>query len=466
MKCLLINPSYRGVAGKAEDVAAIIPPTGLAYIAAVLLKHSFAVKILDANAERLDDREIKEAIRREAPTVVGITSTTPCISEALAIARLAKEVNKDPQVIMGGPHPSILPHEIIEDENVDIVVRGEGEYTMLELMTRISNGRGFDDIVGITYQKNGKIVDNPPRPLIANLDELPYPPYHLLLPMDRYYSAQTKKSNFCNILTSRGCPFQCNYCNKSIFGSRFRARSVENIIGEIKYLVRDYDIHEFQIIDDTFTLDTSRLERFCEAIKQEKLDIVWKCGNGVRVSGLTKELLKLMKEAGCYSLAFGIESGNQKILDNIGKKITLEESRNAIKLCKEVGIFTVGFFMLGNLGENEETMKQTIEFAKSLNPDVAQFMILVPYPGTKIGDIIEKEGKILVGQWRDYANISGRAIFEHGELTKPLMERMYQEAYREFYWRPSYLLRSLTKIRGLYDLKTYVRGFWSILRRS
>ncbi|MBA7612766.1 hypothetical protein ES703_20006 [subsurface metagenome] len=184
------------------------------------------------------------------------------------------------------------------------------------------------------------------------------------------------------------------------------------------------------------------------------------------MSTVNRELLRKMKDAGCYSVSFGIESGSQDILDNIGKKMTLEQSRNAVKLSKEAGIFTIGFFMFGNLGENEQTMKQTIKFAKSLNPDAAQFGILVPFPGTDIRRIIEAEGKILTTRWQDYGNLSGQAIFEHGVLTKPLMEKMYRKAYREFHIRPSWIFKKVIAIRSLSEIKTHIGAVSSILRMT
>lgn len=463
MKCLLVNPKYQEIYGKARGIAPITPPTGLGYIAAVLLEHSFEVKILDANAEQLEHEQIQKVIEGERPTVIGITSTTPTISEALDIARIAKEANRELIVVLGGPHPTALPREVVSDESVDVVVRGEGEATMLELVDKIDKDHEFGRILGITYRDDNKVIDNPPRPPVVDLDQLPYPARHLL-PMGKYSSPQIKRKSFAHILTSRGCPFRCNYCNKNIFGYKFRARSPENVVSEIEYLMSNYGIEEFHILDDVFTLNKGRVERFCEMIIERKLDIAWKCGNGIPVTTADRELFCKMKDAGCYSVSFGIESGNQDILNNIGKKITLEQSMNAVKLSKEAGIFTVGFFMLGNLGENEQTMRQTIEFAKSLNPDSAQFGILVPFPGTEIHRIIEAEGEILTNRWQDYGNLSGQAIFEHGALTKPLMEKMCRKAYREFYLRPSYIFNKLMGIRSLSEIRTYVGALPSILK--
>jgi anaerobic magnesium-protoporphyrin IX monomethyl ester cyclase len=268
---------------------------------------------------------------------------------------------------------------------------------------------------------------------------------------------------FANSLTSRGCPGMCIYCNKLIFGHNVRMRSAKNIIEEIKYLNNKYNYSEFHIVDDLFTQDRNRVLEFCRLLKANNLKIKWKLGNGVRVGSVDFELLKIMKDAGLYSLSFGIESGNQKILNNMKKGQTIEMCRNAVIWANKVGLTTVGFFMIGNLGEDESTIQDTINFAKSLPLDIAQFSILVPFPGTPIRAIIEKEGEILEKDWSKYDNIEGKALFEHNHLNKELMERMHKQAYNEFYMRPKFILSKIFKIRNLSVLKKQFIGLMAIL---
>ncbi len=463
MKILLINPGYQKVYGKSRGIAPSLPSLGLAYLAAVLDTNKHVVKIVDTQG--VDENAIRQTIIREEPELVGIIALTPVIYEAFNVARIVKEISDKIWVVIGGPHPTVMPEESIQNPYIDFVVRGEGEETLLELVNSLGSGKEPDNIRGITLKKDGGIVQNPGRDSIKDLDSLPFPAYHLL-PMSSYSSVQTKRGRFALILTSRGCPYQCVYCNKKIFGNKFRVRSPENILAEIEFLIENYAIREFHIVDDIFTLDKKRVETFCDLIQERHLDISWKCPNGVRVDSVTKELLAKMKEAGCYSVSFGIESGNQRILDNIKKRIILEQSKNAVQWAKQAGIFTICFFMFGNLGEDRETMEETIEFAKSLGADVAQFMILVPYPGTEVRQIMEAEGRIFTDNWEEYGNLAGKAIFEHGKLTKPLMEDMFKKAYRHFYYRPGYILHKILDIRSLSDVRFRVKGLSSVLRTT
>jgi radical SAM superfamily enzyme YgiQ (UPF0313 family) len=299
-------------------------------------------------------------------------------------------------------------------------------------------------------------------PQIEDLDSLPFPAIDLL-PLDKYRSAYSKHEKFANILTSRGCPGRCIYCNKKIFGFDVKMRSAENMFEEIKMLYYIYRYKEFHIVDDLFTQDRQRVIDFCNLIIKDGLKIDWKLGNGVRVGSVDLELLKLMKKAGLYSISFGIESGNQQILNKMKKGQTLQQCRDAVAWANEAGLFVVGFFMFGNIGENEQTMRDTIEFAKSLPLDVAQFSILVPFPGTEVRAIIEKEGEILEKDYSKYDNIDGKMLFKHGEMTPEIVEQMHKQAYKEFYSRPSFILRRLWRTRSWLELKNQIKGAGAIL---
>jgi len=254
----------------------------------------------------------------------------------------------------------------------------------------------------------------------------------------------------------------CIYCNKRIFGNNVRMRSAQSIFDEIKMLHDKYGYKEFHIVDDLFTQDRDRVIDFCNLVINSKLDIVWKLGNGIRVGTVTFELLRRMKEAGLYSLSFGIESGNQGILNKMKKGQTIQMCKDAVCFARELKLFVVGFFMLGNIGETEATMRDTINLAKSLPLDVAQFSILVPFPGTPVREIIEREGKILEKDYGKYDNIDGKMVFEHGELTKELVERMHKQAYKEFYSRPSFMFKRLMRTRSWLELKNQIKGGMAI----
>ena len=448
MKVLLINPIFERRIGKGK-ISTILPPLGLGYLAAVLRENKIDVRILDMTALNLSISKVLEYVGNYKPDVIGFSITTPLIYQSFVIAEKIRNHYSEIKIVFGGPHPTILPGESLKKDFVDFVVIGEGEITFLELVKELEKKNpNFKKINGLAFKTKEKIIKNKERERIKNFDELPFPAVDLL-PLEKYVSADSKYKKFMTILTSRGCPGRCTYCNKLIFGYTCYMRSAENIIKEIEILNKKYGYKEFHIVDDLFTNNRERVVDFCNLILKKNLKIKWKCGNGVRVNTIDLELLKLMKRAGCYSLSYGIESGNQDILNKMRKGQTLEQCKNAVKLTKQVGMECIGFFMFGNIGENRKTMEETIEFAKSLDLDIAQFHILVPYPGTESRRIIEEEGKILVDGWKNYDNLAGKAIFEHGELTKELMEKMHKKAYKEFYLRWRFIIRKILGIRSL-----------------
>ncbi|MEI6058803.1 MAG: radical SAM protein, partial [archaeon] len=438
MRILLINPSSRRKFGGSEKVSSIIHPLGLAYLAAVVRKEGYGVKILDAEALDLTDDEILKAIESYNPSVIGLGVKTPSINMVFGLCSRIKENFPDKIIVLGGPHPTALPNESIENDAVDFVVMGEGEFSFLDLVRELEKKKkNFSKIQSLVFKERRKVIINPRRAPIKDLDSLPYPAYDLL-PLDRYKSADSRHEKFVSILTSRGCPGQCLYCNKQVFGSCVVVRSAKSLIEEVEFLIKKYGFKEFHIVDDLFTINKKRVIEFCELLIKKKIKIIWKCGNGVRVGTVDLELLQAMKSAGCYSISYGVESGNQEILNKMKKGQTLEQVEKAVSLTKRVGIECVCFFMFGNIGENEKTMRETIAFAKKLDPDFALFSIMVPYPATEVRRIIEKEGKIFETNWDNYDHVAGKAVFEHGEIKRALVERMYKQAFKEFYFRPKY----------------------------
>jgi radical SAM superfamily enzyme YgiQ (UPF0313 family) len=464
MKVTLINPNYRTKLGGDDSISSILPPLGIAYIAALLRQNQYEVKIIDMNAEDISYLEVLGNLTVHKPDLVGITCTTPTINAVNELVREIKAVFPDLPIAVGGPHPTSLPVEVMFNTAIDYAVIGEGEVTMLQLCGHYRTGvRPIEAIDGLAWrsQHDGNIIINKPRKLMEDINKLPFPAIDLL-PLSKYKSAYSKNDRFANILTSRGCPGMCIYCNKKIFGNNVRMRSAESIFSEIKFLHDKYGYKEFHIVDDLFTQDRQRVMDFCRIVKNQKLKIDWKLGNGVRVGTIDFELLKAMKEAGLYSISFGIESGNQQILNKMKKGQTIQMCKDAVLFARELDLFVVGFFMLGNIGETEATMQDTINLAKSLPLDVAQFSILVPFPGTVVRGIIEQEGKILEKDYGKYDNIDGKMIFEHGVLTKELVERMHKKAYKEFYMRPSFMFKRLLRTRSWLELKNQLKGGMAI----
>ncbi len=459
MKVLLINPNYRNVYKYVEKESTMIqPPLGLAYIAAVLRENGFEVKILDLAALDLSLEEAKSEIEKVNANIVGITAATNTIEEAYKIAEATK--NKNNVVIVGGPHTSILPESTLKEcKFIDIAIIGEGEYVMLE----IASGRSLKKIDGIAYRIQENIFINKRRAPISELDKLPFPAWDLL-PINKYWSPGIRRYPFATIVTSRGCPYGCNFCvNYMVHGKKFRARSPENVLTEIDMFVKTYGIKELNILDDNFTLDPKRVEAICNGLIERNYNLIWKTGNGIRADRVDRALLERMKNAGCYLVAFGIESGDTKILKIINKGETLEQIENAVRWSKDVGLVTEGFFMIGNEGENENTIRTTIDFAKRLDLDIAQFQVYIPLPGSSYYEKIKNEGEIFAKSWVDF-NAFGKPVFRHGELTPELMERMQKIAYREYYFRPKMILKKLGEIRSLKQFRAYFKAGLAVLK--
>lgn len=449
---LLINPP--------QDTKYPQPPLGLASLAAVLEKNDYKVEILDANALQLSEYEIVK--KADNADIIGITAMTPVINSAIRIAKGIKQNNPNSAIILGGPHATILPEDILNNVcEVDIIVRGEGEETIVELCDALENNSSIETLHGITYRNNNTIKNTPSRPPIMNLDSLPFLAYHLL-PLDKYklHPPHGREYPFMALLASRGCPYNCIFCSKSVFGSKFRGQSPERIVDEIVYLKERFGIKEITFYDDVFTLKQKRTMQLVKELKERNLDIPWTCE--ARVNLVTEELLKEMKKAGCYMIAYGIESGNQMILNTLRKNITIEQIKSAIEATRKAGIQSVGYFMLGSPGETPETIRQTIDFAKSLDIDFAQFSVTTPFPGTDLYDLYLSSGNKNT-KWDDfiYASLksSSAPVFETKALPKEDLRERNAKAYREFYLRWSYIWKRFIGMQSLGDLKTNMKGF-------
>lgn len=378
MKIALISPNW-------EDQNPY-PPLGLAYLGAVLEKAGLTVNIFDLTLEHDKPFEkMLEEIVISSPDIIGLSAMSHNYVNALEIAKFLKK-NTNATIVFGGPHPTIMPEEVLQNEFIDFVVLGEGEETFLK-MCQCLQVKKFDGIDGLCYKNNGKIVIQPKKHFIKDLDKLPFPARHLLK-LDSYTLLDDYGNRMVTLISSRGCPFGCTFCYKGLFGRTYRQRSAENIIKEIKTIIEKFNYKSFYFIDDLFTLNLKRVEELTLAIKKEDLNIRWQCL--ARVNNATLQMFKLMKESGCYKVHFGIESGNQQILNRVKKEITLEQVRQAVLYCKEAGIKTKGYFMLGLPGDTVKTMQDTINFANELELDEVMFSITTPFPGTQLWESIDK----------------------------------------------------------------------------
>ena len=421
-------------------------------MASNLEKRGYKVKILDAAVEKMDFDEVREYLKKQPKlSWIGISATSFTFWSALEVARIAKQIMPNCKVIMGGIHPTLFPEEALKSPYVDFVVRHEGDYTLPELIS----GEPYGKILGISFKENGRIVHNPSRPLIENLDEIPFPAYHLLpLHKSRLTIGCEKRSPAIMLLGSRGCPFKCRFCTTAGMGSKVRYRSPENIIEEIKFLMKNYGIKEVHFQDDSFTLNRKNVTRFCELIIKEKIDLSWLCMANIVAVDL--EMLKLMKRAGCHQICYGIESGNEQILKNLNKNITLAQVRDAVRWTKEAGIDVRGSFIIGCPGETEETIKKTFNFMKELDLDLISLNILTPLPGTEIYKWAKENGYLMSEDWRDYTFT--KSVIRLPTIAPETVDKYLKKIYRGFYLRPSYMFKRLLKIRNLNDIKMNLKA--------
>jgi len=441
MKILLIHPPSKFLLKEKLGIIAI--PLGLAYLASPLEKDGHTVKIVDSPSLGYEFDDVKEEIKKFAPEVVGITATTSNIYNAYNVAQLAKGIDPRIKVIIGGPHVTFTAKQTLtECPFIDIVVRGEGEVTFRELVNKLQFfGEDFSllkQIKGITFKIKDTIIETEDRPFIKNLDEIPFPAYHLL-PMERY---KVRNKRFGNIITSRGCPFSCIFCSSSqLFGKIWRARSPENVIKEIKLLKEKYNVTEIEFLDDTFTLNRKRAEKICDLLIKEKLKISWACSS--RVDTIDKGLIEKLKMAGCHTIYVGVESGSQEILNIINKGITLSQAEKTINLIKKVKLNSFASFIIGIPGETVKTIKSTINFAKKLSPSFVQFTICTPYPGTKLFEMAKEKGWLLTKDWSKYT-ILDQVMKLPGQVAANLNKWLLR-AYLSFYLRPKFLIEQIKR---------------------
>lgn len=479
-------------------------PLGLSYLAAVLRENNHHVTIYNADHTRgarfihsvsaltsrfpsykrvlmnLSDpiwQEIKDKIHYYSPDLVGISVKTPTYRSSLNIAELVKEVDPTIPIVLGGPHPTVLPQETVEQNVIDIVVRREGEYTLLELVNAIEEGNDVGEVLGITYKKRERIIHNPDRPLIKNLDELPFPARDLLIDREIY-----SPDAFGSLFSSRGCPYRCTFCEShKIWTRKVRFRSPENVVAEIQQVREKYGTRKFDFEDDTFSIDKKRVMKFCRLVIQEKLDIVWSCTT--RANLVDDDMLKAMRKAGCLSISIGVESGSEETLRKIKKGVSITQVEEASRLIKKHGIGFHAYWMIGFPWETKADIKKTISFMKELDADSNIYSILTPYPGSELYETVTKDGLITDLAYEDFFHQSPemmlsrnlsveerrRVIVEterivdslNKEKSERLIRRRCEPAHlarlfiqNEYYKRPFFVMLYLwNTVRQLLDFK-------------
>jgi len=472
MKVLLINPPYSAEERYGKDLGKFGPlnePLGLAYIAATLEEYGHEASICDAPALGLTVKGICGLIEEGAYDLIGVTMLTPMYARSVDVVRSVRKALPEIMIVVGGPHPTILPRETLtENEEIDFVVIGEGERALLALVNSLEKGEEVERLPGIALRRDGEMIINQPAEMIANLDDLPIPARHLLA-MDAYHmtKSRSQSGHAFTVSVARGCPFNCAFCCR-IFGRKARHHSVERIITEIGILADKYGAREINLEADTLTLNKHFLGSLCDAIIESGLHkrITWTCES--RVDTVNEDILRKMKEAGCWQISYGVETGSQRLLKVIHKDITLEQIVRVFAITKAIGISIRAFYMLGIPTETREESLETISFAKKLDARWSQFTLFTPFPGTELYDMAVKEGGIKSENWADYKTHGGwtegpLAYVPKGRTIEE-MKSLQKRAYASVYLRPRVFRRFIKDIDSIRKLREYGIGFWVLLR--
>ncbi|MGA2681176.1 MAG: radical SAM protein [Candidatus Bathyarchaeia archaeon] len=424
----LVNPAAPAMAVMHLPFALL----GLGYLGAVLEKNEFQVDVVDCQVLKLSFEDFRNEIAKRQPDIVGFTSSTLTYNTAMKLAKIAKEACPNCITVAGGAHVTFWDDKSLEEcPQLDVVVRREGEYTLLELAQRVEEGRSYDDVIGTTCRKDGKIVRNPDRPYIEDLDSLPFPARHLW-PMERFRELE----DILYLATSRGCVYWCEFCSTvRMHGRKYRMRSPKNVVDELEFLHKTYGISKFTFCDDAFTVDQSRTEELCREITKRGLKIEWNCGT--RVDMLTKDLLVKMKQAGCITVWFGVESGSQQVLDAMKKGITPELTMKVLGWLQEMGMTPIPNVILGFPGETKESAWKTIRFVEKISPhDTGFYNVATPFPGTPMYDMVKEKGWLKVTDFDMYDTC--HPIFETPTMSMKELGKLREAAYMHFYLRRGY----------------------------
>ena len=458
MRVLLVNPWYFR-----NRVDALLPPLGLAFLAAAVRGRGDEALILDLNIEdpsgECPEAVLERTLQQFQPHLVGITAMTLSYAGALALAEKVKTILPGTGVVMGGVHATISPGQPLQDGCVDWVVYGEGEETLAALLDHLSGGRAVATILGLAWRDGCRVVVNPARPVIRNLDGLPFPAYDLL-DMERYSSPQAYLRPLAAMFTSRGCPFKCIFCDAHVVHGRgYRYHSPERVAEEMSYLKGRFGVRQVIFKDSEFTLNRKRTEGICERLLELNLGLAWSCNS--RVETVDLGLLKKMKAAGCRLIQFGVESGSQTVLDTLKKGLTLGQIKEAFRASRRAGIRTVANCMVGHPGETRESFAQSLALVKEIKADYLNVNFITPFPGTELhrqaldnGWFLGDPEKLRLSQDECVMNATNLEIEELRGLKRRLE--------RGFYLRPAYILKRALTLNPR-EWRTYLAGARVIL---
>lgn len=451
MKILALNPPFlKGYTRQSRSPSVaqggtFYYPYYLAYAVGTLEDAGFDAILLDAVAKKWSVQKVLDFADTLKPSLVIVFTSTPSIYNDIEIGSKIKKILPDTHLSFVGNHPTNMPEEVMGmSKDIDSICRWEIDYTVVELAEAIENQTKFDTIKGLTYRENGEVFHNPPRDYINNLDELPFVSKvykeQKYFDVKDYFYAQDLYP-LVVILTARGCPWNCSFCDIP-FKKSYRARSVDNVIEEFEYIKRELpEVREVMIEDDTFPANKKRTIELCDKLVQREIDLKWACNARVDTD---REVLKKMKEAGCRLLCVGFETTSQNRLKEMKKKTTKERQIEFMKNAKELNILVNGCFMIGLLNEDRENVRRTIEFAKELNPDTAQFLPLIAYPGTEVYKQAKERG-LLIEDYSAILDENGYLMtnINRENLSQADVKELMDKAYKEYYFRPRYILYKL-----------------------
>jgi radical SAM superfamily enzyme YgiQ (UPF0313 family) len=460
MEAIFINPLPKAVG---SNDATVEPPLGLAYLASSLEQQGFKCSIIDAKTLGLGSEEVMSQISSQH-SLIGFYLNSFNYDTVLELTQLCRRKQPDATIVLGGPLASAAPEMVLSDFPCHGIVRGEGEDAVVGIMHNLATGRPpFDrEIPGAAYYDDSKNMVMNPVVRIMDLDRLPYPAYHLLPPLNTYKS-RSRKRPFAAIITSRGCSYDCIFCSKDIFQRKVAFRSPANVLAEIDYMVNNYGVRGLDILDDNFAQNRTRMEEILEGIVQRNYNLSINLQTGIRSEIIDEKLLSLMKRAGIYSLAFGIESADPEVLRICRKKLDLIKLEEVVKLAKKMGFLVHSFFIIGLPGETEESFRNTLDFARRLKLDVANICMAIPFPGTELFNMVKEKGRFLIDTTHkiDTGFYGGKVFFEYNNSRQEDTLRRYQIAYKEFYSIRKKLqlilsIRSLSEVIWYWDAAKFV----------
>ncbi len=399
------------------------------------------------------------SVKSFKPDVCGFSLYTGGLLHQYGTIKKIKELFRDCLIIVGGPHASALPERTMQEcEDIDFLIHGEGEITVGKLIDALKSSKPPYEIDGICYRRDGKIIKNKSRELIASLDDIPFPAYDLIFDNSyKYHNRRMQTGNkVAAIITSRGCPWKCSFCYKAIFGSRYRRRSPQNVVEEIKILIGKYGVDDIMFVDDLFAVNEQWLREFCDELESNNVNICWKCLG--RVDTLSVDNMRMMKEHGCYGIEFGVESGNEAVLQDINKKITLSRIKKTFREAKEEGLLTNAFLIFGNRLDTHETILQTMRLVKDIRPDFCGFAVLLPFPGTEVYELLDEKIKF---NWEAFNGYYGyKHMISLCSVSPADLQRYGRQAAAEYYGTISYLFRNIMLSKNPFKVKCYQTLFF------